>query len=58
LAPRLVDALARMAFGDTPANRDALAQMTAEAPIAADPATATARVLQSAWEETAALFRI
>jgi hypothetical protein len=68
-------ALARMAFGDTNANRDvaaawiakweplaaravdALAQVTADAPIAVDPATVSERILQATWEETAALLR-
>lgn len=34
----------------------ALAQITAEAPIAADPAAMAARILQPAGEETAALL--
>ena len=36
----------------------ALAQVTADAPIAVDPAAVAARVLQSAREETAALLRL
>jgi len=67
-------ALVRMAFSDTPANRDvvaawigkwepladravqALAQVMAEAPIRIDPAIVSARVLQSAREETIAVL--
>lgn len=68
-------ALARMAFGDTPANREvvaawiakweplavraveALAQVTADAPMPGDPATITARIRECAREETVAPFR-
>jgi toluene monooxygenase system protein E len=67
-------ALVRMAFSDTPANRDVvaawilkwepladravqvLAQVMAEAPIRIDPAIVSARVLQSARDETIAVL--